>query len=236
MKLTEYLLQLLFPPKCVLCGKLLGRDETDLCRSCRVQTPAFTERKIRLSFLAGWTALWYYMGDVRHSMLQYKFRNARGHAECYGKMLAMKLRSQELFTPDILTWVPVSRARLRERGYDQVELIGQVVARELQMPLTPTLKKIRNNPPQSGIVGTAQRKANVLGVYRVLDPEIIRGRKILLLDDIITTGATASECARVLLTAGAGEVFCAAVAAAPHDRKPGPLNNNVGECNATDFS
>ena len=222
MMIREHLLQLLFPPKCVLCGRLLQKEETDLCHACRIHTPEFEESKIRLSFLAGWTALWYYMGDVRHSILKYKFYNARGYSAVYGRLLAMKLLSREFYRPDILTWIPVSPARKRERGYDQVELIARAMSRELGIDLTPTLKKIRHNPPQSGITGVAQRKANVLGAYRAIDPGGIRGKKILLLDDIITTGATASECARVLLTAGAGEVYCAAVAAAPHDRKSGP--------------
>ena len=76
----------------------------------------------------------------------------------------------------------------------------------------PLLRKIRNAPPQSGISGDAARRANVLGAYRVTDPDALRDKRILLLDDVITTGATASECARVLLTAGAKSVNCAAVA------------------------
>ena len=77
-----------------------------------------------------------------------------------------------------------------------------------------TLKKVRNNRPQSGIVGQAKRRANVLGVYRTVCPQEVRGQRVLLLDDIITTGATAGECARVLLTAGAKEVHCGVIAAA----------------------
>ena len=80
----------------------------------------------------------------------------------------------------------------------------------------PCLKKIRNNRPQSGITGQAKRRANVLGVYKATCPQEILGKRVLLLDDIITTGATAGECARVLLTAGAKEVHCAVVAAAHH--------------------
>ena len=81
-------------------------------------------------------------------------------------------------------------------------------------PLTvPTLKKIRHNRRQSGIRSEAQRRANVLGAYRVLSPEGVRGKRILLLDDVLTTGATSGECARMLLTAGAKEVHCAVIAA-----------------------
>ena len=114
---------------------------------------------------------------------------------------------------DMLTWVPISRLRKLRRGYDQCQLLADAVGRELGMDPVPALQKIRNNRRQSAIKGEAQRRANVLGVYRVTDPEKIRDKRVLLLDDILTTGATAGEAARVLLTAGASEVHCAAVAA-----------------------
>ena len=105
------------------------------------------------------------------------------------------------------------RRKLR-RGYDQVELLARAVGRELGMTPVPLLRKIRHNRPQSGISGMAERRANVLGVYRENGREQIVGKRILLLDDILTTGATAGEAARALLTAGAKEVHCAVVAAA----------------------
>ena len=208
----------LFPPKCVLCRKLLQENETDLCRECRIHTPEFSKSYKKLPYLAGWTALWYYEGDVRRSILRFKFYNARSYANTYGRLLAMKL-SQEDMQFDLLTWAPISRLRKWRRGYDQVELIAKAVCTELNIVPTPTLTKVRHNPPQSGLAGAAQRRANVLGVYRVLDPEQICGKRILLLDDIMTTGATAGECARILLTGGAKEVYCAAVAASSHQRK-----------------
>ncbi|HIQ76886.1 MAG TPA: ComF family protein [Candidatus Faecousia excrementipullorum] len=213
----EKLKLLLFPPKCVLCGKLLGKEETDLCHTCRVEAPEFPRAKISFSFLAGWTAVWYYSGYVRTSLLRYKFCNVRSHAQCYGRLLAMKLLTQGWDRPDILTWIPISARRKSRRGFDQVELIGRVVARELELPLTPALKKIRHTPPQSRISGAAARRANVLGAYQAVNPEAIRGKTIWLLDDILTTGATASEAARTLLTAGAKQVYCAVVAAANHE-------------------
>ena len=114
---------------------------------------------------------------------------------------------------DVLTWIPVSRSRRLRRGYDQVELIAKAAARELGMEATPTLRKIRSNPPQSRITGEAQRRANVLGVYRVRQDADIRGKTVVLLDDILTTGATMGEAARMLRTAGAEQVHGAAVAA-----------------------
>ena len=115
---------------------------------------------------------------------------------------------------DVLTWVPVSPLRKWIRGYDQAELLARAVGRELDMVPVRTLKKIRHNRRQSRITDDARRRANVLGAYRVVNSAEVSGKRVLLLDDIYTTGATVGECARVLRTEGAKEVHCAAVAAA----------------------
>lgn len=219
MRLLQWIGDLLFPPKCVLCRALLEKDESDLCRTCRVEAPECPVRPGTLSFLDSWVAVWYYEDPVRGSILRFKFGGARRYASCYGRLLAMKLQQQYPEGFDLLTWVPTGRLRKLRRGYDQVALLADAVGRELGMKPVRLLKKIRNNPPQSGIAGQAERRANVLGVYRVEAKVPFAGKRILLLDDVITTGATAGECARVLLTAGGGEVHCGAVAAARHQGK-----------------
>ena len=219
MKLYYWLLNLLFPPKCILCRKLLSKEETDLCRQCRTEIYDFPKPKRAIPFIESWLALWYYEGKVRSSLLRYKFGGHRGYAKVYGRLLAMKLLRDNPDSFDILTYTPISRLRKFRRGYDQVLLLAEAVAAELGTEVVPTLKKIRHNPPQSGIGDAAHRRANVMGVYKAVDPARFAGKRILLLDDIITTGATASECARVLLTSGAKEVNCAAIAAANHQQK-----------------
>jgi len=214
MRMWHWLLKLLFPPRCVLCRRLLKKQETDLCRSCRVESPAYPNPKRNLQFLDSFTAVWYYEGSVRGSLLRYKFRGARGYASCYGRLLAMKLQQEYPEGFDVLTWVPVSALRRFRRGYDQVELLTRAVGRELDCVPVCTLKKIRHNRQQSRIADAARRRANVLGAYRVVCPEEVRGKRILLLDDILTTGATVEEAGRMLRTCGAKEIHCGAVAAA----------------------
>ncbi len=216
MKRIFYIISnILFPPKCVLCGKLLEKDETDLCKSCRLDAPLFPNCKRKLQFLDSFTAVWYYEENVRRSLLHFKFYGKGHYARSYGPLLAMKIAQEYPEGFDILTWVPVSRLRRLRRGYDQVELIAKAVGRELGIQPIPALKKIRHTPAQSSTANVAQRRANVLGVYRCIQP--VEGKRILLLDDILTTGATAGEAARTLKTAGAKEVHCAAVAAARKD-------------------
>jgi len=217
--MLQRLLNLLFPPRCVLCGEFLAKEETDFCHYCRQNAPEFEKSNLKFSFLAGWSCVWYYKDTVRDSLLRYKFAGRRSYAQIYGRMLAMKLQKEGLDDFDILTFVPIAPLRRLRRGYDQVALLADAVGSELGVASVRALRKIRNTPPQSGIRDVSQRRANVLGAYKPLHKETLSGKRILLLDDIITTGATASECARVLLTAGAKEVFCASVAVASHNSK-----------------
>lgn len=218
MRLLHRISEMLFPRKCVLCGTLLEKNELDLCTQCRVHGPECPVKRTKLPFLDSWLAVWHYEGHVRGSLLRYKFHNKRHYAAAYGRLLSMKIAREREGQYDLITWVPISRVRKLRRGYDQVELLAQAVCAELQTEPVCCLRKIRHNPPQSGIVGQAQRRANVLGVYEAVEPERFRNQRILLLDDIITTGATVGECARVLLTAGAKEVHCAAIAAAKSNK------------------
>lgn len=213
------LLQILYPPKCILCKKILGKNETDLCTQCRKEAQEFTKSKRSIPFVAGWTALWYYKDNVGASIRRYKFGGFRHYAPVYGRLLGMRLLEDFPEGFDLITWVPTGFFRKLKRGYDQSKLIAEEVSAQLGYCPTRLLKKIRNNPPQSGFVGAAQRRANVLGVYKAVDPDVLKGKRILLLDDVITTGATCSECARILITAGAKEVSCAAVAAASDHKK-----------------
>ena len=217
--MLQRLLKLLFPPKCVLCKQILEKEETDFCHKCRENAQIFEKSDFKLSFVAGWTSVWYYKDAVRESLLRYKFGGRRSYAEAYGRVLAMKLQKEGKDDFDVLSFVPVSFLRKMKRGYDQVDILATALAQELKVSSVRTLRKIRHTPPQSGIADVAQRRANVLGAYRCVDEEAVRGKRVLLLDDILTTGATASECARVLLTAGAKEVFCATLAVSEYNTK-----------------
>lgn len=211
--MLQRFLNLLFPPKCVLCGSILSKEQTDLCHLCRLEAPVFQKKKDKLRFIKDYTAVWYYEGNVRKSILRYKFRRARNYSHCYGRLLAMRI--QQDLPQDIaaVTWVPISYKRLRKRGYDQSRLLAEAVAQELGIPAEQYLQKLRDNKTQSTVRTPEARRANVLGVYRIAEGAEVAGRNILLLDDVITTGATAGEAARVLLSAGAKNVYCAAVAA-----------------------
>lgn len=212
MKLLNSLLDLLFPPKCPFCEKVL--DRPGICPKCKAALPWTAETEALREGPGGLRCaapLWY-EELARQGILRYKFRDASGLAEPLGELIAQCAAEHFSGEFDTVTWVPVSRRRLRERGYDQAELLARAACRRWETEPVRLLEKTAHNPAQSGIQDAAARRANVLGVYEPVKPERIRGRHILLVDDICTTGATLTECVRVLKDAGAESVVCAAVA------------------------
>ena len=214
MRAVQGLLELLFPRKCVFCGRLLDREETDLCRGCRRDVPVFSPGRRSIPFVSAWTAAYCYEGLVRDSLLRFKFGGRESYAAAYGRALAARIQEELEGEFDLLTYVPVSARRRFHRGYDQVRLLAGAVGRELGQKPVRTLRKRRHNSAQSSLSGREQRRANVLGAYTAVDAELVEGKRVLLIDDVITTGATISECARILRTVGAREVVCATLARA----------------------
>lgn len=211
-----FLLDLVFPPRCVFCGKLLHTGEREICASCQRGLPWLVGQAAEQTgedFTLCASPL-RYQDAVRASLHRYKFRGQKAYAGAYGKLVAQCVRDHLKGRYDVISWVPLSEQRLKQRGYDQAMLLAMAVALELGGVAVETLRKRRNTSAQSGISGTAERRANVLDAYEVIDPELVRGRRVLLIDDIITTGSTISECAHTLRTIGATDAVCATLARA----------------------
>ena len=211
MKLLAWLLDLLYPPKCVICGKLLEK-QGPVCPRCLDSLPEYDGAAPQVRFTEAGAVSFYYEGALRESFLRFKFGGAAHYAAVYGAWMAHTIEDKLAGRFDTLTWAPVSRRRRRSRGYDQSELLCRETARELGMQPLLTLEKCTDNRAQSSLTGAVERFENAKGAYRAVQPERFAGKRVLLIDDIVTTGATMSECARVLRKAGAAEVVCAALA------------------------
>ncbi|MDD5932637.1 MAG: phosphoribosyltransferase family protein [Oscillospiraceae bacterium] len=213
------LLDLLFPPKCPFCGRIT--EKNGICPACERELPWTVGREaLREGDGLRCAAPLWYEGLAREGLLRFKFRGGAS-AGALGALVA-RCAAEELSGEfDTVTWVPVSRKRLRKRGFDQARLLAREAARLWDTEPVELLVKIRDNPPQSGIRERAARRANVLGVYRMAPGAVAAGRRILLIDDICTTGETLRECARVLKDAGAESVVCAAAAHAREQPKKG---------------
>lgn len=212
----RFVLDLLFPPKCIFCGKILDSGEDGICRRCQRELPWLVEAEAEQTgeFFSLCAAPLRYQDKVRDSIRRYKFKGRRGYHKVYGKLVAQCVHDHLEGRYDLITWVPLSPQRKRERGYDQAFLLASAAALELGDVAVETLRKERNNEAQSGLTEAAQRRANVLGAYTPVDPELVAGKRVLLIDDVVTTGATMSECARILRAMGAADVVCAALARA----------------------
>ena len=212
MSFISSLLNLLFPPKCVFCGRVINVG-SDWCEKCEDNLPYTTGGgKSEGDAYEFCLSPLYYEGVVRKSILRYKFRGAAAYAGAYGKILAKCIRENIGMKYDIISWVPLSSKRERTRGYDQAMLLALATALELDDVAVETLKKPHDVTAQSELGGIEERQANISGAYVSPDPELVSGKCVLLIDDIVTTGSTLSECARVLLDAGAEKVICAALA------------------------
>ena len=213
MKIFRWLIALLYPRKCPFCTKVIEENRC-LCRNCERKLPFISNRPPkRFGYVDECYSTLEYKDSVRESVHRFKFNGAAAYAEIYGAFLTKCIDENCIFC-DIITWVPLSRARFRKRGYDQARLLAEYVAGHLGLEAQPLLKKLRNNKAQSSLNDEKARKANVKDVYILTGDASLEGKRILIIDDVVTTGATMSECAGVLKKAGAAAVTGLTVASA----------------------
>lgn len=211
MKFWDKLLDLFFPPRCAFCRRLT-QSGARICPKCLRTLPfSKTAAVQRFPHLESCCSPLFYVDEVRSSLLRYKFHGLNAYAEVYGEFMA-KCIDENGISCDSITWVPLSRRRLRTRGYDQARLLAEAIAERTGQPCVAMLEKTRNNRAQSSVGSAENRRRNVKGVYRALPGAEIKGKRILLVDDIVTTGATLSACAAVLKKAGAEGVYAVTAA------------------------
>ncbi len=207
--------EVLFPNRCVYCGELISQGKC--CPKCQEGLPwvaagPMVTGKEELPRL--YSAL-IYGGQVPQGISRFKFGGQYPLAEYFAGLL---LQCQGTFLKeegiDVVTAVPMYRSKRRRRGYNQAELLAREVAKGLCMEYRPLLVKAKNNQIQHSL-GMEERAKNVQGVYQAVNREEIEGKRILLVDDIFTTGATMGECAKTLTDSGAAVVVGASLAWVP---------------------
>ncbi len=212
-KPTDRFWDLLYPTRCIFCRNFLPPGRPGVCPVCEAALPWIPEGGHRRgNFFSECVSVLRYEDDVKSAIHRYKFNGVQAYAPVFGEMLASCIYENLESGYDILSWVPLDPVRRHGRGYDQAELITREAGRRLCREPVPVLKKRWGRKAQSKTGDPASRKANIAGAYRASDPALIAGKRILLIDDIVTTGATLSECAKTLLLAGAEDVCCATLA------------------------
>lgn len=206
------LLDLVYPPKCPFCRRL-SQGETAICAHCLINLPytplGLLPRKGK--YVDEFYSALYYKGSVRESILRYKFNGVLGYAEFYAPLLR-RCADENGLSPDVVTWVPLSSRRLRQRGYDQARLLAEPLSEYMGLDCEGLIKKHRHNKPQSGRGAEEQRQNNVHGVYRLARGADVAGKCVLIVDDVVTTGSTLDECAKILKQAGAKKILALTLA------------------------
>jgi len=193
-------------PLCKLCGRTLDKETgpvTGICGFCLKDPPKFDMAR-------GYAD---YHGALARLIKDFKFKGRRKAVHSLARIIIeaeQRLKTKEVV--DAAIPVPLHNSRLSERGFNQAMDLARAVAQKRGIPvMTGELIRVRPTEPQFGL-SAAKRKENMRGAFKAKNPEIIRGKRFLLVDDIITTGATVNECARILKKAGAEKVYAVALA------------------------
>lgn len=198
------ILDLLYPPKCGICGKI---SKEFLCAKCAILLEKHAVFEIENTCNQGknFDELLYvfqYEGIARQIILKYKFKES---SYLYKMFVNFMLKNQKFFENiqkyDTIVPVPISKKRFLERGYNQSYLLAKEIAKKVGIKCeNKILKKTKNIIEQSKL-NKEDREKNIIGVYEIENIHKISDKKVILLDDIITTGSTANECAKMLLIA-----------------------------------
>ncbi|MGN0242335.1 MAG: ComF family protein [Candidatus Weimeria sp.] len=216
--------RLLFPPRCPSCDGLLAPDEKSICRDCeklvvRVRGN-FCQTCGRLLKKRGEITcpdcgryhhvfsegrpLYEYEGPIREAVYRFKYKGRKSYADAFA-CDAVDLWGEWIkASADVIVPVPMNAKKLRQRGYDQADVLAHAISAECGIQYRHLLERVRETVPMKAL-SRSERQNNLKNAFQVSDFDV-KLKKILLVDDIYTTGSTLDECARVLLAEGASEV------------------------------
>ena len=208
-RIYEFALNSLFPVRCPYCDKVI-ESEQYACDDCRKNFP---EVSLTTYIEGGYSCVapFLYKDCYAEAVKRFKFQSRAQYAKAlaFAIVTAMGDSGTDL-SFDYVTCVPMHKEQKLKRGYNQSELLAKECADLMRIKYIDALEKFKKNQVQHSLSG-AERRKNVKGVYRALNAEKIKDKRILLVDDIVTTGSTLAECTKILSKADCGEICCAAV-------------------------
>ena len=235
MKLREKILRVFYPRRCCVCDKIILSDGP-LCEGCRAGAfhfpyPSPTCPICGLPEEKCGCGVWRYYekavfplpytGDARKALHEMKFRGRTDKIKPLAAEIVRAVREREMTSGiDLVTFVPMAKSSEYRRGYNQAEELAKAVAKSLGLPCRALLYKYADTETQHE-QSFIRRQGNILGAYEPVEEEIegFNGKGVLVVDDILTSGATLNEAAKTLLIFGAQRVFVAAAAGRPREKK-----------------
>lgn len=231
MGVIDYILKLIFPDRCIFCGKptKLYSDNPNVCESCAENVhEIYIENCIKcgkklenhsnpycsecqsMSYICTDGVSVFHYNNIRKAIFHFKYSGYKTDGLILGKYMADCLTScnnKNFLNVDVIVPVPISGRKEKKRGFNQTAIIAERLDTELGINCCKDmLRRVKDTVPQSKLTGT-ERKYNVMNVFEFNDNYSVEGKNILLVDDIFTTGSTIEECARTLLCAGADKVY-----------------------------
>ncbi|NLK21800.1 MAG: ComF family protein [Epulopiscium sp.] len=228
MRYLDIILDIIYPPRCIFCKDIIPiQKEKGICEECkknlsfvegktcqRCGKPIEKKRDTCLDCIKyppeyekGW-AVFVYEGLIRDMMYRFKYGGYKEYARYLGHLMADKIRNEapnEKF--DLIIPIPIHPNRKKSRGYNQGEELAKTISKELNSPMdTSILIRTKETRPQSGLT-IIERKNNIKNAFKIKINMDLKQMKILLVDDIYTTGATINSCAKLLKNKNAGKIY-----------------------------
>ena len=225
MKRKNFIIKLLYPQRCRYCDNVidirkkichtcentLHRVEGDICKLCGADVDACNcgHKKHFYKYIC---APFYYEGAASRAIWRFKFRNATGLSKVFAEdMVECFNNHYSGYDFDLCTFVPSAKEDFKKRGYNQAELLAKDFSEITEIKFEDVLVKKFQTETQHSL-SSSERSGNLAGAIELKDDVDLMNKRVLLIDDIKTTGATLNECAKMLLIGGAAEVFCLTVA------------------------
>lgn len=215
MKLKR-ILAFIFPKRCQYCRKVINYNEV-ICKEClkNIKRKVYIkEIKINEEKTVQVVSPFIYEKEIRKAICAFKFNGKVELSENLAESMALSIKEKfNVSEIDFITSVPMTEKSYQKRGYNQAEILARHVAKKLDLPYIEVLCKIKENKKQHTL-SMNDRKENIRGVYSIIDKNLVKGKNILICDDIVTTGSTLAECMKLLLNSGTNNIHGATIAKA----------------------
>ena len=205
--MLDYILEVVFPSVCGICGKL---SKDDLCKKCEIN---IKENQIKLisqyknTYFDECIHMYKYEGIIREKIIEYKFQDKSYLYKTFSKMILKNEKMCGILKKyDIIIPVPIHRKRKKKRGYNQTELIVNFLGKQLNLEICKNVLFKSKNVISQSELNKVDRKNNVKDAFIIKNAVKVNNKKILLFDDVYTTGSTVEVCSRILKEAGASKV------------------------------